>query len=185
VTRFLVFCALSVFLLSNCKTKYQRTLERELASGIRHDSLFLGLALGMEGKKFYSICWDLNKAGKMSQGPNNLSARYILLDDLKAPANMDFYPTFKNDTIAEMPVLFSYRDWAPWNKSLCADSLLIDVMHLAEKWYGPGLFEIKNKKKGNLWVKVDGNRRIKISKEEPKFVHMIITDMANPPLPIQ
>ncbi|MEO5582638.1 MAG: hypothetical protein ABIR66_08090 [Saprospiraceae bacterium] len=184
MTRIFVFFVLSVLLFSNCKTKYQRTLDRELASGIHHDSLFLGLALGMEGKKFYAICWDLNKAGKMTQGPNNLSARFTLTDDLKAPANMDFYPTFKNDTIVEMPALFTYRDWAPWNKSLVADSLLVDIRHLAEKWYGPGLFEIKNKSKGNLWIKVDGNRRIKISKEEPNAVRMIITDMANPPIPI-
>ena len=179
--RILTFCILSVFLFSNCKSKYQRVLQKEMATGIRHDSLFLGLSLGMEGKMFYSICWDLNKAGRMTQGPNNLSARYYLTEGLKFSANMDFYPTFKNDTIVEMPTHFSYKDWAPWNKALSADSLLVDVTHLVRQWYGPGLFEIKNKKKGNLWLKIDGNRRIRIFKEEPNSVHMIFTDMSNPP----
>lgn len=183
--RIVAFSILSVLFFSNCKSKYQRTLERELASGVRHDSLFFGLALGMEGQKFYSICWDMNKAGKMTQGPNNLSARYYLNEGLKAPANFDFYPTYKNNIIAEMPTIFSYKDWAPWNKALCADSLLVDVKSLAEKWYGNGFIEIKSKKRGELWVKVDGNRRIKLFTEEPNMVHMIITDMTNIPDPIQ
>ena len=121
----------------------------------------------------------------MTQGPNNLSARYFMNEGLKAPANLDFYPTYKNDSIVEMPTIFSYKDWAPWNKPLCADSLLVDVLQLASKWYGPGFFEIKNKKHGDLWVKVEGNRRIRIIKQEPNFVRMVITDMSNPPLPIQ
>lgn len=121
----------------------------------------------------------------MTQGPNNLSARYFLNEGLKAPANFDFYPTYKNDSIVEMPAIFSYKDWAPWNKPLCADSLLVDVLQLASKWYGSGFIEIKNKKHGDLWVKVDGNRRIRILKQEPNFVRMVITDMSNPPLPIQ
>lgn len=160
-------------------------LEAELASGQRHDSLFLGLALGMDRKDFYAICWDLNKAGQMTQGSNNLSARYFLNEGLKAPAYLDFYPTYNGDTISEMPALFVYKDWAPWNKALSSDSLLVDVKQLLERWYGPGFIEIKNKAKGDLWVKVDGNRRIKFHKQEPNQVKMIITDMTNPPKPIE
>lgn len=160
-------------------------LERELATGKRNDSLFLGLSLGMDSKTFYSICWDLNKSGKMTQGPNNLSARFYLNEGLKAPAYLDFYPTYNQDTICEMPMIFVYKDWAPWNRSLSADSLLVDVKQLAERWYGMGFIEIKNKEKGNLWVKVDGNRRIKFNKEEPNQVKMTITDMTNPPKPIE
>jgi hypothetical protein len=160
-------------------------LDRELATGIRYDSLFFGLKLGMDRKTFYTICWDLNKQGKMTQGSNNLSARYISVEGLKAPAYLDFYPLFNQDTIVEMPSFFTYKDWAPWNKALSADSLLIDVIQLAEKWYGPGFFHAGNREKGDLWVKVDGNRRIRIFKELPNRVNMVITDMTNPPKPIQ
>jgi hypothetical protein len=168
-------------LSGSCKSKYERMVAQELASGERHDSLFFGLSLGMDRKSFYSVCWELNKAGKMSQGSNNLSARYFLFEGLKAPAYLDFYPTFNNDTISEMPCIFVYKDWAPWNTSLSNDSLLVDVLQLTGKWYGNGFFEIKNKDKGDIWVKVDGNRRIKISKQVPNKVQMIITDLKNPP----
>lgn len=183
------FIALFIFIFgivfSGCKSKYHRILERELASGVRHDSLFLGLTLGMDRKTFYALCWDLNKSGKMTQGPNNLSARYSLFQGLKAPAYLDFYPTFNNDTICEMPTIFTYKDWSPWNKSMSPDSLLVDVRQLLEKWYGAEFFEIKSEERGNMWVKIDGNRRIKLFKTEPKEVQMVITDMTNPPKPIQ
>lgn len=157
-------------------------LNRELASGVRHDSLFLGLTLGMDRKTFYTICWELNKKNRMTQGSNNLSARYFLNEGLKAPAYLDFYPNFVNDSIVEMPAIFSYKDWAPWNKSLGTDSLLTDVKNLLEKWYGKGFIEIRNKTRGNVWVKVDGNRRIRFFKSEPKEVKMFITDMSKVPI---
>lgn len=185
VIRILYIAFISIALFTSCKSDYQRMLQHEMATGIRHDSLFLGLKLGMTRKDFYTICWDLNKSGQMTQGNNNVSARYFLNEGLKAPAYLDFYPTFNDDTISEMPALFVYKDWAPWNKSLSADSLLIDVHQLVDKWYGPGFIEIKNKEKGNLWVKVDGNRRIRYFTELPNKVRMIITDMTNPPKPIQ
>ena len=168
-------------LVSSCKTRYERMLERELASGERHDSLFLGLSLGMDRKTFFEICWNYNKSGEMTQGTGNLSARYFLNEGLKAPAYLDFYPTFDNDTIVEMPALFTYKDWAPWLKAYSTDSLLVDVKQLLEQWYGPGFIEIKNKQKGNLWVKVDGNRRIRFFKREPREVSMIITDLSKRP----
>ncbi len=185
VIRIVFFLAIVLCFITACKSKYQRMLERELATGIRQDSLFLGLALGMDRKSFYTICWDLNKAGKMTQGSNNLSARYFLNEGLKAPAYFDFYPTYNNDTICEMPALFAYKDWAPWNKSLSSDSLLTDIKLLMERWYGKGFIEIKNKKKGDLWVKVDGNRRVRFHKQEPNQVKLIITDMTNLPKPIE
>ncbi|HNR08348.1 MAG TPA: hypothetical protein PKM27_13605 [Saprospiraceae bacterium] len=181
VTRIHFFLLACLVLAVSCKSRYERMLERELASGERHDSLFLGLTLGMDRKTFFEICWNYNKKGEMTQGSNNLSARYFLNEGLKAPAYLDFYPTFSNDSIVEMPALFTYKDWAPWIKAYSTDSLLVDVKQLLERWYGPGFIEIKNKQKGNLWVKVDGNRRIRFFKREPREVRMIITDMSKTP----
>jgi hypothetical protein len=47
------------FILSGCspKAKYERRLKHELASGVRYDSLFMGLYLGMPDKDFYNQCW--------------------------------------------------------------------------------------------------------------------------------
>ena len=57
-TRFIVFLTAIIFagILSGCtpKAKYDRMVKRELASGIRNDSIFMGLYLGMPEKDFYT-----------------------------------------------------------------------------------------------------------------------------------
>lgn len=166
------------FLFSCSKPEYYEKVEEELASGKRYDSLFLGLKLGMSSKEFYAVCWDLNKSGILREGPGNMTAEYRLDSTLlKHSARMNFYPTYHQDKIFEMPVTFYYDGWAPWNKDLFVDSLQLDVKHLLEKWYGEGFMEIKHPEKGTAYVKVDGNRRISIYKQSPDKVGVLFTDL--------
>ena len=82
--------------ISGCtpKSKYERKLKHELAKGVRYDSLFLGLYLGMPEKDFYIHCWELNKKGLIRQGSNNTTVEYRMEDELKYPGIMNFYPSF-------------------------------------------------------------------------------------------
>jgi hypothetical protein len=173
----LVILLLGIF-LSNCsQPEYYDVVERELASGKRYDSLFLGLNFGMTQKEFYAACWDMNKKGVLREGPGNMTAEYKVVNGLKFPARMNFFPTFRQDKIYEMPVTFHYESWAPWNKEMFADSLQLDVKHLYEKWYGGGFMEIKHPQKGVAFVKVDGNRRISIYKHSDDKVGVLYTDL--------
>lgn len=161
-------------LAAGCRnSEYERLVDRELEKGVREDSLFLGLHFGMKRKDFFAACWRMNKQGLMKQGPGNLSVEYELRNgELKADAYMRFYPNFNDDDeIKHMPVEFVYQAWAPWNKSLSADSLLIDVEKLFNKWY-PGQFIKLEKKEENLqlWVKVNGNRRIRMYKKNDSTI---------------
>ena len=79
---------------------------------------FLGLYFGMPEKDFYMHCWKLNQKGLIKQGESNTTVEYQLKDELKYPAVMDFYPKFNQGKISEMPVMFKYKGWAPWNKTL-------------------------------------------------------------------
>lgn len=160
------------------QSEYQKRLETELASNKRYDSLFLNLYFGMGKKDFFTSCWKMNKQGLLIQGPNNLSVEYEITDGLKYPAFMRFYPKFNEDRIYYMPVEFSYKAYAPWNKSLAVDSLLTDVRSLMETWYGKGFLFVENEE-GNkkVWVKLDGNRRIRIFKKDISTVGMDLTDM--------
>jgi hypothetical protein len=90
---------------------------------------------------------------------------------------MDFYPGFINGKIYEMPVRYFYNGWAPWNKSLSADSLQIEVYKYYEKQYGKGFIEVKHPKRGTAFVKIDGNRQISIFKEDDINVWAVFTDM--------
>lgn len=171
----------SVFFFS-CKQKsdYHRMVERELASGVRHDSLFLGLHLGMTSKDFYTYCWELNKQGLIRQGAANTSV-YYQIKDFSYPAGMDFYPNFYKDKIVAMPIVFAYDSWAPWNRHLFAENLKKEVLALMEKWYGRGFLEIDNPDlvglSGNAFVKVDGNRRISIYNVDDASVRVDIVDL--------
>jgi len=171
-----IFLALASLVACDQGSQYKRLEARELASGEHHDSLFLGLRLGMNSKDFYAHCWELNKKEIIKEGLNNSSVQYIL-KELKYPGRMYFYPKFWEDKMYEMPVSFVYDAWAPWNKELFADSLQVDVRRIFEDWYGEGFMEISNEQRGPAFVKMDGNRRITIWKESDQMVRASFTDV--------
>jgi hypothetical protein len=163
----------------NFKT-YKKLENKELASGKRDDSLFMGIYLGMASKNFYVHCWQLNKAGIFTDGENNTSVLYHLKNnELKYLASMNFYPDFKNGKIYKMRATFNYDAFAPWNKYTSSDFLLLDVLKLFKTWYPKGspFMEIKDKNRGTIYVKVDGNRRITVGKYDDMRVKVDYTDL--------
>jgi hypothetical protein len=157
--------------------RYEHRLKQELASGVRYDSLFMGLYLGMPEKDFYMHCWKLNQKGLIRQGETNTTVLYETKNELKHPGSLNFYPQFVNGRIYEMPVVFAYDGWAPWNKDLSSDNLEIDVLNWYKKVYGSGFIEVRHSVHGTAFVKIDGNRRITIFKEDDFHVWAIFTDM--------
>jgi hypothetical protein len=153
-------------LLFSCQSEYEKLEKRELASGKQVNELFLGLKLGMDQKTFFETCWELNKQGKLTNGPSELSVEY------------SFYPKFEQDKIYMMPIEFTYEAWAPWNEDLSAEKLREDVVKLFEEWYGPGFIEVTNEDKSQIvFVKMDGNRRIRIFKKHISTVRAEISDL--------
>ena len=171
---------ISGIIISGCspRAKYERRLKHELASGVRYDSLFLGLYFGMPEKVFYVHCWNLNHKGLLKQGETNTTAEYQLKDELKYPALMDFYPKFNQCKISEMPVTFKYKGWAPWNKNLSSVNLQNEVLKWYEKIYGGGFIMVKHHSHGKAYVKIDGNRRITIFVGDDLHVWAVFTDMS-------
>ena len=133
----------------------------------------------MDRKEFYEICWDLNKQ-RIVTGGKSASVAYVLDDELKFSADMDFYPVFHKEKIYEMPVVIGYANWAPWNKEASADSLQLDVVNMMKDWYGEDLefMEISHPEKGSAFVNVQGNRRISIYKSiDGRNVKVMYTDL--------
>jgi hypothetical protein len=175
----MVLAAMVMLLMGACTPakQYERKLRRELASGIRHDSLLMGITFGMTEDEFFDVCWELNRKKLVRQGDVNRSVKYDIEEELKYPATMDFYPVFRNGKIAEMMVRFIYNGWAPWNKELSARNLALDVKQWYESTYGNGFITVSHPKKGEAYTKIDGNRRITIYVENDLFVWAIFTDM--------
>jgi hypothetical protein len=148
------------------KAKYENMVKRGIESGLRHDTIFLGIYLGMSSQDFYTHCWELNKQGLIRQGSGNASVLYELKSEFKAEVAMNFYPNFYLDSIYEMPVKFQYKGWSPWTRSFSQDTLQLELLELYEQWYGHGFMEINHPERGKAFVKVDGNRRISIYKDQ-------------------
>jgi hypothetical protein len=168
---------LFLFLLSACKSDYEKMVTREMAKPGRQDSIFLGIEFGMTSKDFFAHCWELNKQGLIRQGSQNTTVMYEL-KDFKDKASMNFYPTFIDGEVREMPVTFAYENWAPWNKGLVADSLLQEVMPLMEEWYGKGFLKMEHPTSGDIYVRQDKNRRITVKTDKERFVNVMFTDLS-------
>ena len=175
---YLVFGIVLFIEISGCTPgdRYKRIVRKELAKGIRVDSLFLELSLGMTEKDFYTHCWELNKQGIIRQGSSNTSVFYKM-SELDDPVNMNFYPNFYEGKIYEMPVKFNYEGWAPWNQHLSSDSLQLEILNHYKKWYGDNFISVRHPTRGVAYIKVDGNRRITLFKEDERVVWAIFTDL--------
>lgn len=161
----------------NKKSEYQKLVETELSTNIRQDSLFLGISLQMESKAFFAHCWDMNKKGLMTNGTGN-QIKYDASEFFKAKTSMYFYPKFVNGKIFEMPVEFMYDDWALWNEDLTVENLMEEVKTTLEKWYGGEFIKVVSEDGSKtVWIKVDGNRRIRLYRKSISQVAVIITDL--------
>lgn len=172
---------LALSLLTACRSDYEKMVDRELARGIRNDSIFLGFYFGMPQDSFLKYCWHKNQEGRFFHGAqtSEISVLYHL-QEFANPINMNFYPLFSDRKIYRMWTVFSYEDWAPWKTDLSSKNLFGDVRALIEKWYGGGLLEMKTPKGTPFWVKIDGNRQILLTVPTDQTVRMEITDLTSP-----
>lgn len=157
---------------------YQKLVDHELGRNVREDSIFMGIYLGMPSKDFYAHCWNMNRQGLFTNGSNNTSVLWKMPAAFDHPVEVNFYPSFHDGKIFKMWATFNYEAWAPWNKHLTSDSLKMGVMELMKKWYGDkNIVELKDTVMGNIFVKVDGNRRITIGRYDDIKIKVDYTDL--------
>jgi hypothetical protein len=148
------------------KSLYEK-LEREaLKSGEEHNDLFFGLYFGMTKDSFLLHCAELNKDTTLYQGMGGKVEHEFSKGELKHPARMNFYPDFKDEKIFKTDVLFTYNNWAPWNKDTHATLLKERTKKMMMDWYGGNEFvRIPHPVDTAAYVKLDGNRRILIEQD--------------------
>ena len=143
----------------------------------KYDSLFLGVSMGMERKAFFDYCWKMNNQKIFKHGPTNTSVEYRLGGVLDDTVRMQFYPSFDEEKIYEVPVLFSYETWAPWNKQYSADTLFVKMLPVLKKWYGSDFKVLNHETMGKVYYKMDGRRRINYFIRDDQFVQLVFTDL--------
>lgn len=168
---------LAIALASCGKSEYTRLVERELAKGDRKDSLFLGLKFGMSRKDFFDRCTILNKEHVTTLGMRNSNVLYTIKDSVGL-IYMHFFPEFHNDTIFQMPMIFTYANWSPFHKQTQPDSLLEKTKAIMLTWYGGEFIKVPREEFNDFaYVKVDGNRRVTLFKEGQMDVKCVMTDL--------
>lgn len=142
------------------------------------DSLFLGFYLGMPQKDFFDLCTELNKQQKITQGPGgSTNVEYRIVDEYDSEISMRFFPTFIDEKVYEMPVIYSYIAWAPWNRQYWAENLLPKVLEKYKEVYGDDFELLNHPTQGKVYYKIDGKRRINLFVKDEQFVQAVFTDL--------
>lgn len=151
------------------KSEYAKLVNNEMAKNIVNDSLIFGMKFGQTRKLFYDQCWKLNNQKIINQGTSNNFVEYQLpmkeSDSTKSPITLLFYGIFNKEKIMTgMDMKFHYVAWSLWNKSLQSDKLIPVVKDSLKSWFPGNDFIVvpAKKTKGEIHVKIDGNRRILI-----------------------
>ena len=177
---FLFFLSVSLY-MSSCRNTGEKKLadveKQELATGIRYDSLFLGLSLGMTKRKFFDYCLDMNKKGIFTEGADKTVEYDLGKMNFHFPIQMNFYPNFKEDKISALPIKFTYKGIDLSYPNGQTEKLAEDVKKLMKEWYGDGFFITPLPNGGKGYAKVSGNRRVLIFSEKEYEIMVIVRDL--------
>jgi len=176
------FLIIFTFTILSCESDYSKLVKKELSTGVKNDSLFFGMKFNDTKKEFFATCQQLNNEKLVSHGPNNQFVEYTMKanEDDESSIQMLFYGMFNEEQIMTgMNMRFSYNAWAPWNTDLNAEKLIPSVKDTLQKWFPGNEFMKVNLKKLNkdTFIKIDGNRQIKLYILDDKHLTVRIEDL--------
>lgn len=177
VTTFISFFI--VFAVSNCSQEpdYDILVQQGINSDIENNELFLRYELGMTRDEFFAVSWEMNKEEIIS----GLVKIEYEFDELKSDAMMRFYPEFNNDRISKMPVDVNYIAWAPWNRGLSSDSLVVDLKSYYEENHNADFKDVYVPSiEKNALVSVKGNQAILIYPLTDMVARLEFKDLNSP-----
>ncbi len=154
-----------IFFGCSNENKLEKVIQKELASGVRNDSLFLGLKFGIELQEFYDHCRELNRQGLVKEGSRNMSVEYLFKDSLNQPIAFNFYAERNVEgPIYQYNTSFYYYAWV-LNRHLQSDRLMEMLPPILMDWYGGNEPFTQTKDGKKHLYKIDGNRMIDL------FIH--------------
>ncbi len=176
------FILVLIFTLMACESDYTKLVKKELATDVKNNSLIFGLKFNDTKQQFFETCMVLNRKKMISQGPSNHFAAFTMKAKEKneSPIKMLFYGMFNDKNIMTgLKMRFYYDAWAPWNKRLYAKELVPSIKDTLQKWFpGNDFMKINVKKlKRKVFVKIDGNRQIKMFVLNDKEISVKIEDL--------
>lgn len=168
---------LTLVLLVGCnsepKSRYEKLIDDEMSKDIRHDSIFLGFNYGIKKADFFVVCKKLNAKKLVIQANKSGFVQYLFPTKTEKDKDLIvlFWGVFDKDlNMTGLTFEFSHVAWAPWNEESKPKNMIPVVQSKLIEWFpGNDFVNITTKEdQKNIWVKIDGNRRIII--EEPDNV---------------
>ena len=167
LSKALIVTMIASIMCTHCaeSPSYEEIVARELSSGERHDSLFMGIHLNMHMQTFYDHCFEMNQKGLFFKKPGSVDVMYTFEEDFSAPVEFVFFPHGGHVLIQEVRGHMIYKKWTPFTKEFNAEKLQEELKEKMEEWYGGRPF-IKMDHPQGYWpysyVKIDGNRKIQL-----------------------
>jgi hypothetical protein len=155
-----------MFTIFSCSENvtYEEYVARELAKGIRHDSLIHRIHFGMTAEEFMIYCAEMNRKKIFMPNTSGSAVSLELLEGFNAPVQFIFFPAFEGDgPIKKIMASIKYRDFSYYGEKYAIENLVIEAKRNFEKGYGGNKFFTiphENKLLKYKYVKIDGNRKI-------------------------
>lgn len=182
----LIGVAVLILSFTSCQTsEYTQLVKSELAKKTRFNEMIFGLKMGAPRQSFFDRCTQLNKEKKVTQGKGGIFVEYRMFPKdssrIADVIEMQFYGIFKDSILTGMDMRFSYSGWSPWNEQYQPEKLMESLKDTLMTWFpGNSFLAIKlEEEKPNAWVKVDGNRQIKMYVQSKHQVAVKIEDLLN------
>jgi len=161
---------------------YEEVVDRELSSGERHDSLFMGIHLNMHMQTFYDHCYDLNQKRVFFKKEGSVNVQYTFQKAFSSPVDFVFFPQGGHTLIQKVKGYMIFQKWAPFTNEFTAGKLQEQLKEEMESWYGGRPF-IQVEHPLGYWpysyVKVDGNRKIQLYRSfDDSKVEVVFEDLA-------
>lgn len=134
------------------------------------DNLEKGVYFGMEKEDFFTHCWDMNQAGETHHGTIGNMVMYMDSTNYSPKVVINFYPKFNEGKISEMPMIFYYHAWAPWNASeLPQDSLQMQIVRYFENKYEVSFDKLESRPGFDIYYKAIGPLKVRVYKDQDKM----------------
>ena len=164
---FSVIISIIAVILFSCNDReisYETYVAKELATGVRNDSLIYGIHFGMTEEEFKSYCTGMNLQKRFMPNPRGTAVRLKLQNGFGAPVVFDFFPVLQsNKPIRKITASMKYRDFSYYDKIYDIGNLVIEAVEYFEDGYGGNKFIAiphENRLIKHKYVKIDGNRKI-------------------------
>lgn len=169
ITKWGLLVMLLVFLLISCRQEV--TLEdmqsKELARGVRYDSLIYGVHFGMSMEDFANHCAQMNRKKLFMPNTQGNAVRIRFTEGYQEPVQFEFFPDQNpTRTLVRLTGALRYESFSYYDKKYAIKNLLKEAIGFFEDGYGGNEFIAlphENVLLEHKFVKIDGNRKIILS----------------------